>query len=153
MSSFRVLHARKCFGILQLCICLAVLYKIICLQFFTCILLSVLFMYSWVYLSQSFVMFLLLKTMRVHAPETPSAYSLHQRWLKLYLTREWKKRVRWIRHLRKALTNPWFRKQGANLANVILCYQKILCPKNSVIKFMHIYTDDQGTWLLFAFYF
>ena len=42
--------------------------------------------------------------------------------------------VRWISHLQKALTNPWFRKQGATLANFILCYQKTLRPKNSVIK-------------------
>jgi len=49
---------------------------------------------------------LLLKTLRVHAPETPIAYSLHQRWLKPDLSREWKKRVRWICHLQKTLTNP-----------------------------------------------
>jgi len=50
--------------------------------------------------------------------------------------------------------NPWFRKQGATLANFILCYQKIFVPKNLSLKFMHIYTDDQRTfWLVFAFYF
>jgi len=55
------------------------------------------------------------------------------------LTREWK------RDLQKALTNPWFRKQGAILANFILCYQKIFVPKNLSLKFMHVYTDDQAT--------
>jgi len=30
----------------------------------------------------------------VHAPETPGADSLHQRWLQPDLTREWDKRVR-----------------------------------------------------------
>jgi len=48
----------------------------------------------------------------------------------------------------------WFRKQGATLANFILCYQKIFVPKNLSLKFMHIYTDDQVTfWLVFAFSF
>jgi len=45
--------------------------------------------------------------------------------------------VRWIRHLQNALTNPWFRKQGATLANFILFYQKIFVPKNLSLKFMH----------------
>jgi len=62
--------------------------------------------------------------------------------------------VRWIRHLRKALASPWFKKHGATLANFILCYPKIFVAKNLSIKFMHIYTDYQGTfWLVFAFYF
>jgi len=73
---------------------------------FLCLLLSS--MYSWVFLSQSFKMFFLLKTLRVHAPETPSACSLRQRWLQPDLTWEWNKRVRYILHLQKALTNSWF---------------------------------------------
>jgi len=52
--------------------------------------------------------------------------------------------VRWIRHFRKALTNQWFRKQGATLANFILCCQKIFMPKNLSLKFIYICTDDQG---------
>jgi len=76
-----VLNARKCFGILQFYICLEVLHKIICLQFFICILLSIVF-HVFVSLPQSVLYdVLLLKTLRVHAPKTPSAYSLHQRWL------------------------------------------------------------------------
>jgi len=75
-----VLYARKCFGILQFHICLPVLYKIICLQFFICILLPVLLFYVFVSLPLSVLYdVLLLKTLRAHAPETPSAYSLHQR--------------------------------------------------------------------------
>jgi len=98
---------------------------------------------------------LLLKTLRVHALETPSPCSSHQRWLKPDLTRERNnKRVRWIRHLQKALTNSWFRKQGATLANFILFNKKIFVPKNLSLKIMHIDTDDQGTfWLVFPFYF
>jgi len=74
LSTFQVV-------ILQFYICLAVLYKIICLQFFLmCILLSILLFYVFVILPQSVLHdVLLLKTLRVHAPETPSAYSLHQR--------------------------------------------------------------------------
>jgi len=73
-----VLWARKCFGILRFYIYLAVLYKIICLQFFKRILLSVLLFYVFVSLAQSVLYdVLLLKTLRVHAPETPGAYSLH----------------------------------------------------------------------------
>jgi len=54
----------------------------------------------------------------------------------------------------KGLTSLWFRKQGATLANFILCYQKVFVPKNLSLKFMHIHTDDQGTfWLVFVFYF
>jgi len=45
---FRVLYPKKLFGILQFYICLAVLYNIICLQFFKCILLSVLLFYAFV---------------------------------------------------------------------------------------------------------
>jgi len=45
-----------------------------------CILLSILLFYVFVILPQSVLHdVLLLKTLRVHAPETPSAYSLHQR--------------------------------------------------------------------------
>jgi len=59
-----------------------------------------------------------------------------------------------IRHLQNALSNPWFGKQGATMANFILCHQKIFVPKKLTLKFMHIYADDQGTfWLVFAFYF
>jgi len=54
------------------------------------------------------------------------------------MAKEWNKRVRWIRYLQKALTNPWFRKHCANLANFILCYQKIFVPENLSLKFMHI---------------
>jgi len=43
-----MLYPRKCFGILQFYICLAVLYKIICLQFFISILLSVLLFHVFV---------------------------------------------------------------------------------------------------------
>jgi len=43
-----MLYPGKCFGILQFYICLASLYKIICLQFFICILLSVLLFYAFV---------------------------------------------------------------------------------------------------------
>jgi len=59
-----MLYARKCFGILQFYICLAVLYKIICLHFFICILLSVLLFYVFVSLPQSDLCdVLLLKTL------------------------------------------------------------------------------------------
>ena len=52
------------------------------------------------------------------------------------------------------MTNPWFRKQGATPVNFILCYQTIFVPRILSLKFMHIYTDDQGIfWLVFAFYF
>jgi len=72
-----VLYARRCFGTLQFYICLAVWYKIICLQFFICILLSVLLFYVLVSLPQSVLYDVsLLKTLRLHAPETPNAYSL-----------------------------------------------------------------------------
>jgi len=36
----------------------------------------------------------------MHVPETPSSYSLHQRWMLPNVAREWNKRVRWMRHLR-----------------------------------------------------
>jgi len=79
---FRVLYARKCLGILQVYICLAVLNEIVCLQFYICILLSVLLFYVFVCLPHSVPYdVLLLKTLRVHAPETPCAYSLHWPWL------------------------------------------------------------------------
>jgi len=42
------LYRRRCFGILQFYNCLAILYKIIGLQFFTCNLLSVLLFYAFV---------------------------------------------------------------------------------------------------------
>ena len=42
------LYPRKWFGILQFYICLAVMYKIICLQFLICIFLSVLLFYVFV---------------------------------------------------------------------------------------------------------
>jgi len=45
---FKVLYPRKCLGIFQFYICLAVLYKIICLQFFICILLPVLLFFVFV---------------------------------------------------------------------------------------------------------
>jgi len=61
---------------------------------------------------------------------------------------EWKKPVRWIRHLQKALTNPWFRKQGVTLANVILCHQKIFVAKNLSLKFMHVYTYDREAFCI-----
>jgi len=39
------------------------------------------------------------------------------------------------------------------LANFILCYLEIFVPKHLSFKFVHIHTDDQGTfWLVFAFY-
>jgi len=67
---------------------------------------------------------------------------------------EWNKRTRLIPHLQKALTSPWFRQQGATLASFTLSYQKIFMAKNLSVNFMHIYTDDQGTfWLVFALYF
>jgi len=67
------------FGILQFYICLVVLYKTICFQFFICILLSVLLFYVFVTLPQSvFYDILLLKTLSVHAPKIPSSYSSHQ---------------------------------------------------------------------------
>jgi len=70
-----VLYPRKRFGILQFYMCLAVLYKIICLQFFIYILLYVLLFHVLVSLHQSVLYdVLLLKTLRAHAPETPSAY-------------------------------------------------------------------------------
>jgi len=69
-----VLYPRKCFGILQFYICLAVLYKIIFLQSFIRILLSVLLFYVFVSLPQSVLHdVLLLKILRVHVPETPVA--------------------------------------------------------------------------------
>ena len=135
---FGVLYPIKCFRILPLYICPAVLYEIVCLQFSICSLLSVLFN-VFVSLPQSDLYdVLILKTLGVHVPETPSPYSSHQRRLKPDLTREGNKRVRCIRHLRKALANLCFRKQGATLANFILCYQKIFVPRNSVIK-IHAY--------------
>jgi len=50
---------------------------------------------------------LILKTLGVHATETPSPYSSHQWWLQQDLTREGKQ-IRFIQHLQKALKNPWF---------------------------------------------
>ena len=64
------------------------------------------------------------------------------------LTREWNKRMRWIRHLQKSLINPWFRKHGVTLANFIVCYQTIFGPKNLSLKFRHIYTDDHETYCI-----
>jgi len=63
--------------------------------------------------------------------ETP--HCSHQRWLWPDLTREGNKRVRWIRHLEKALTNSYFQKTSATLAAFMLRYQKIFVPK----KFCH----------------
>jgi len=72
-----VLYPRKCFGILQFYISLAGLYKIICLQFFICILLSVLLFYVFVSLPQSVLYdILLLKTLRVHAPDSRNPWFL-----------------------------------------------------------------------------
>jgi len=50
------------------------------------------------------------------------------------LTREGNKCVHYIRGLQKVLRNPCFRKQGATLDNVMLCYQENFVPINSVIK-------------------
>jgi len=129
---FRLLYPRKCFAILQFYICLAVLYKIICLQFFICILLFVLF-YVFVIRespsvrsSRSFIT----KTSESDCSRTPSPYSSHQQWLWPDLTREWNKMVLRICHFQNALSNPWFGKQGATMANFILCHQKIFVPKN-----------------------
>jgi len=67
----------------------------------------------------------------VHAPETSAARTSGDRdqtWLKRgtsgYLC---------IRDFEKALTNSYLRKQGANLANFMLCHQKTFVP----IKFCH----------------
>jgi len=112
-------------------------------------------MHSWLSLSQFFMMFYYstLWECMLQIPEPLSSYSSYQRWLQPDQTREWNKRVRCVQHLRKALTNPWFRKQVATLVSFILCY-KIFGPKIFVIKFIYIYTDDQGiSWLVFAFYF
>ena len=109
------------------------------------------FMYSWLVSLPQSVLYdvLLVNTLRVHALEIPSPYGPHsddcnQTWP------EWSKRMRWIRHLRKALTNPWFRKQGATLVNFIQWCQKIfaqkICHYNS-----HIFV--QMIRLVFAFYF
>jgi len=53
----------------------------------------------------------------------------------------------------KGPDKPWFRKQGATLFNFILYYQKMFVPKKlRILKFMHNFTDDQGTFcLVFAF--
>jgi len=69
-----VLHPRKCFGILQFYICLADLYKIICVQFFISILLSVLLFYLFVTresLSVSPFDVLLLKTLESACSRNP----------------------------------------------------------------------------------
>jgi len=66
-----MLYPRKCFGIVQFYICQAVLYRIICLQFFICILLYVLLFYVFVSRPQSVLHdVLLLKTLRTHAPDS-----------------------------------------------------------------------------------
>jgi len=153
-----VLRPRKCFGSLQFCICLAVLHNIICLQFFICILRSVLLFYVFVTRESPSVSPLCFITQNAESACSRNPWTLQFASAVIVtrpdLTREWNKRVRWIRHLQKALTKPWFRKQGATLANFIMCHQKLFVPKHLSLKFMHIYADDQGTfWLVFALYF
>jgi len=58
----------------------SILYKIICLQFFICTILSVLLFHAFVSRPQSVIYdVILLKTLRMHAPETLNPYSSHQR--------------------------------------------------------------------------
>jgi len=47
--------------------------------------------------------------------------------------------MRWIRHLRMILKNPWFRKKGATLVNLTLCYQKMFVPKKLCIINLSIF--------------
>ena len=68
------------------------------------------------------------KTQISGSASSRNPYSSHQLWLWLDLMREENKQVRCIRHLPNALTNPCFSKQGATLANFMLCYQTIFVP-------------------------
>jgi len=72
------LYPRNCFGILQFCICLGIWYKIIGVHFFIYIILY-LFYVSVTRESPSAVVYdvSLLKTLRVHALETPGPYHSH----------------------------------------------------------------------------
>jgi len=147
---------------LQFHICLAVLYKIICLQFsyaFFCLFFS--FIYVFVTresssLSVSPLWCFLTQYSKSVCSRNPWSLQLASA---VIVTRSDRgieqERVHWNWHLQKALTNPWFRKQGSTLASfILLSYQKIFMPKNLSLKLIYICTDDQGTfWLVFAFYF
>ena len=136
--------------------CLAVLHKIICLHFFICILLSVLLFPEKKHTrespSVSILWCFIIQNSESACSRSPY-YTSHQGWLYPDLAREWNKRARWIWHFQMALANPWFGKQGATLANFILCYQKIFVPKRFVIKIHTFsYRWSANFWLVFAFY-
>ena len=134
-----MLYPRKYLGIFRFYICLAVLYKIICLQFFICILLSVLPFYVFVSLpSQSFMMFYYSKLWEcmLQKPLVPTARisgDCNQTWagsgtsgcagFGIFKTL-WQTRV---------LGNK------AQLWPILSCViRRFVCPKNPVIK-IHAY--------------
>ena len=110
---------------MQFYICQVVLHKILCHQLFIYILLSVLFCAFMSLPSVSTV-----GRSKTQNSETP--HCSHQRWLWPDLTREGNKRVRWIRHLEKPLTNSYFQKTRCNSGRFYValsedfCAQKIL---------------------------
>ena len=96
------------------------MYKIICHQLFIYILLSVLFC---VFISLPSVSPLgRSKTQNSGTPTARTRGGCNHAWRERGTSN---KRVRCIRGLQKALTNPYFRKQGATLANFMLCHRPV----------------------------
>jgi len=150
-----MLYPKQCFGILQFYICLAVLYKIICLQFFICILLSALLFYVFVsLLSLSFMMFYCseLWERMLQKPLVPIACisgDCNQTWprsgISVYAGFGIFRRLWQTRGLENKV-QFW-----PILSCVII---RFLCLKSLSLKLMHVYTDDRRFfWLVFAFYF
>ena len=86
-----------------------------------------------------------------------SSYATDQRWWWPLIRPDDRrnKQVHYIGDLQKTLTDPWFWKQGANSSQFILCNQKILCPKNYVIKMCVDFCRwwQGNVFLVFAFSF
>ena len=130
-----MLYSRKYFKILRFCICLYsfVWIKIICHQFFICLLLSVL-------LFCVFMSLPLVGTLSRFKTQTSESacfripYSLHQRWLLPDVTKEENKRVHRSRVF-KILRQTSALENKMQLWPLLCCVvRRILWPKNSVIK-------------------
>jgi len=97
------------------------------IEFFICILLSVLLFYVFVSLPLVSPLWRS-KTQNSGSACSTNPCSLHQWWLWLDVTREGNKWVRCIRNLQKALRKPCFRKQGATRSNLCCVIKRFLCP-------------------------
>ena len=124
--------ARNCFGILQFYICLTVLYKIICLQFFTYILLSVLLFYAFVSFVCSLLCIHLCSSVRSACCTLLRLFS-EQLWI-WCLGQFWSfdslpnLMLKWIWcGSEGSYDDLYFRKQARCLPNFMLCYQRTFC--------------------------